>query len=74
MNHWDQLFCGIAYQFLSFQPQKRQKYEFLDPKIGTADNKNAIKKPFFGHFEPQKRYVRDIQEKSQSLGSSGSLF
>ena len=63
--------------FSHFSLKKGKKKQFLDPEIGTADNKNAVKTPFFAILSPQKDmggFVIDIQEKSQSLGSLGSLF
>ena len=43
--------------------KKGIKNEFLDLEIGTANNKNAIKTPFFAILSPQKsieEFVIDI--------------
>ena len=48
-----------------------------DQEIVTADNKNAIQPPFSAILSPQKGiggFVKDIWEKSESLGILGSLF
>ena len=69
------IFSKIGFE--TKQYEKRLKTEFLDPEIGTADNKNAIKTPFHAILSPKKGmggFVIDIQEKSQSLGSFRSLF
>ena len=41
---------------------KKWKKEIYDPEIGTTDNKNAIKTPFFATLSPKKGmrgFVRD---------------
>ena len=40
--------------FSHFSLKKGQKTKFYDPEIGTADDKNAIKTPFFAILSPQK--------------------
>ena len=73
----DNYFLVQDNNFSHFSLKKGQKTEFYDLEIGTADDKNAIKTPFFTILSPQKGmggFVIDIQEKSRSLGSLGSLF
>ena len=45
--YWDQLVLGLGYHFFfHFSLKKGEKNEFSDPKIGPADDKNALKPPF----------------------------
>ena len=48
------LFRMLDINFSHFILKKGQKTKFYDPEFGTADDKNAIKTPFFAILSPQK--------------------
>ena len=60
---WDIIFVILA--------SKRQKTEFLDPKIGPVDDKNALKPQFWAVWSFQKvigGFSIGIWKKSRNLG------